>query len=419
MTGPMDNVASNIYLGRQPILDRRGRTYAFELLYRDGDQNQAFFANPDDATRRVIEAAIIEWGFDRLIGDRLGFINAAGGLLHTGLLSILPVDRTIVEVLENVLLDAEMVQVIRDAYATGLRFALDDVVDLDRPGLTDIAPLIDVVKLDVLAIPTDDLAGMVARSREMFPKALLLAEKVEDPAKYAACMHLGFDLFQGYFFAKPELLERSGRPNNVSTAILLLAEVSRSDVEIDRVESLISADPSLAYAILRLVNSSSFGLNVRVQSIRHAIVMVGFVQVRQLAVLLTMAKNNRAISDEVIVLAAARAQMASKFAAQPDGSVAADPAGAFTTGLLSVIDTVFGAPMDELLTGLPLPADVRSALLEHSGPLGKVMDAVYAFEQADTETLEQLMPGQGEFIREVYAASVAWAESVRRELLTT
>ena len=143
MTDTMGNVASNIYLGRQPILDRRGRTYAFELLYRDGDQNQAFFANPDDATRRVIEAAIIEWGFDRLIGDRLGFINAAGGLLHTGLLSILPVDRTIVEVLENVLLDAEMVQVIRDAYATGLRFALDDVVDLDRPGLTDIAPLID------------------------------------------------------------------------------------------------------------------------------------------------------------------------------------------------------------------------------------------------------------------------------------
>lgn len=406
-------MTSSVYLGRQPILDRRGRTYAFELLYRDSTDNSAFFANPDDATRRVIEAAMLEWGFDRLIGDRLGFINAAGGLLHTGLLSILPPSRTIVEVLEGVLLDDEMVQVIRDAYNTGLRFALDDVVDLDRPGLADVAPLIDVVKLDVLAIPPADLPSVVERSRQMFPSALLLAEKVEDPTKYADCMYLGFDLFQGYFFAKPETLERSGRPNNVSTAILLLAEVSRPDVDIDRIEGLISADPSLAYAILRLVNSSSFGLNVRVQSIRHAIVMVGFVQVRQLAVLLTMAKNSRAISDEIIVLAAIRAQMASQLA----GSSGHGP-GAFTTGLLSVIDTVFGTPMDELLTGLPLPTDVRDALLDGSGPLGALMEVVYAFERADTEALEKLRPGDSEAIREYYAKAVAWAETVRTELLT-
>ena len=405
-------MTANVYLGRQPILDRRGRTYAFELLYRDGTENSAFFSNPDDATRRVIEAAMLEWGFDRLIGDRLGFINAAGGLLHTGLLSILPVGRTIVEVLEGVLLDEAMVQVIRDAYDTGLRFALDDVVDLDRPGLAEVAPLIDVVKLDVLAIPPADLPATVERSRQMFPKALLLAEKVEDPAKYADCMFLGFDLFQGYFVAKPETLERSGKPNNVSTAILLLAEVSRPDVDIDRIEGLISADPSLAYSILRLVNSSSFGLNVRVQSIRHAIVMVGFVQVRQLAVLLTMAKNSRAISDEIIVLAAVRAQMAAQLA----GTSGHAP-GAFTTGLLSVIDTVFGAPMDELLTGLPLPTDVRDGLLDGSGPLGALMDIVYAFERADMDMLEQLRPGEADAIREFYAKSVAWAENVRSEML--
>jgi EAL and modified HD-GYP domain-containing signal transduction protein len=406
-------MTSSVYLGRQPILDRRGRTYAFELLYRDSSDNSAFFADPDDATRRVIEAAMLEWGFDRLIGDRLGFINAAGGLLHTGLLSILPAGRTIVEVLEGVVLDDAMVQVIREAHATGLRFALDDVVDLDREGLTEVAPLIDVVKLDVLGIPPLDLASTVERSRAMFPNALLLAEKVEDPAKYAECMELGFDLFQGYFFAKPETLERSGRPNNVSTAILLLAEVTRPDVDIDRIEGLISADPSLAYSILRLVNSSSFGLNSRVQSIRHAIVMVGFVQVRQLAVLLTMAKNSRAISDEIIVLAAVRAQMAGQLA-----GTSGLAGGAFTTGLLSVIDTVFATPMDELLTGLPLPTDVRDALLEGSGPLGALMDIVYAFERADMDELESLRPGEADVIREHYAKSVAWAENVRAELLS-
>ncbi len=406
----MSQVSSNVYVGRQPILDRSGRTYAFELLYRDEHQGAAGITNPDEATQRVVSAALLEWGFERLIGDRIGFINAAYGLLRADTLSILPAERTIIEVLEDVLLDDAIISTVREAHGRGMRFALDDVVDLDRAGLDQIAPFISVVKLDVLGIDRDHLGRISRLSRKAFPNAMLLAEKVEDLEMYQECLGLGFDLFQGYYFAKPETLARQSRPTNVSAAVLLLAEVSRTDVDINRIESLISADPSLVYSLLRLVNSSSFGLNVRVESIRQAIVLLGLVQVRQLAVLLTMAKNSVATSEEIIVLASVRAQMAQLLASGPQAQLA------FTTGLLSVIDTVFGTPMEELVAGLPLPNEVKDALLTGEGPIGEVMEVVYAFERADIEAVERLRPGQSEQMREIYAKSVSWAEEVRNEL---
>lgn len=406
----MSQVSSNVYVGRQPILDRSGHTYAFELLYRDEHHSAAGITNPDEATQRVVSAALLEWGFERLIGDRIGFINAAYGLLQADTLSILPPERTIIEVLEDVLLDEVIISTVREASSKGMRFALDDVVNLDRAGLDQIAPYISVVKLDVLGINRDDLGRISRLTRKAFPNAMLLAEKVEDLDMYQECLGLGFDLFQGYYFAKPETLARQSRPTNVSAAVLLLAEVSRVDVDINRIESLIAADPSLVYSLLRLVNSSSFGLNVRVESIRQAIVLLGLVQVRQLAVLLTMAKNSVATSEEIIVLASVRAQMAQLLATGPQAQLA------FTTGLLSVIDTVFGTPMEELVAGLPLPTEVKDALLTGEGPIGEVMEVVYAFERADIEAVERLRPGQADQMREIYAKSVAWAEDVRNEL---
>ena len=63
-------MSTSVFLGRQPIFDRKRRTYAYELLCRNGTENLAFFRDPDDATRRVLEVAMLEWGFDRVVGDR-------------------------------------------------------------------------------------------------------------------------------------------------------------------------------------------------------------------------------------------------------------------------------------------------------------------------------------------------------------
>ena len=402
----------NVFLGRQPIFDRRRRTYAYELLYRQGSENLAFFRDPDDATRRVLEAAMLDWGFQRVVGDRYGFINAAAGLLRSGMLDILPAERAVVELESTTNFDWSVVEAIRDAAGRGLRFALDDVSTVDLPGFEDVAPFISVVKVDLRSVGLEALPRLTAQVRSRFPNALKLLHKVEQPTEFEFASELGYDLFQGYFFAKPEVIGRAERPANVGAAVRLMAEVNRPDVDLDRVEELIAADATLAYGLLRLVNSSSYGLTFHVQSIRHAIVMLGLAQVRHLAVLLTMATQSETVDEELIVLAATRAKLAAGLAGD-------DPQLAnacFTAGLLSVVDAVFHSPMSELVNDLPLHIDVRRALIDGSGPVGAVLSAVYAFEGADTAALEQLDPRDAAQLNELLGAGAARGEAMRTEL---
>jgi c-di-GMP phosphodiesterase len=404
-------MTTNTFLGRQPIFDRQRHTYAYELLYRNGNEDVAFFRDSDDATLRVVEVAMLEWGFDRLIGDRLGFIHAASDVLHSGVVGLLPVERAVIELAGTIDIDDDVIAAMRAARDLGMRFAID-VVDVTRPRLAELAGMIDVIKIDLLRVQPAHLSRLVDDARWMFPGAQLLADKVEDHAQFRTAQLLGFDLFQGFFFAKPELLRRSARPANLAAAVQLLAEANRPDVRLDRIEALISSDPTLAYGLLKVVNSSSYGLTVQVQSIRHAIVMLGIGQVRQLAMLLTMAGNSRDVSDELIVLAATRARMAALLAGNdPELS-----SGAFTAGLLSVIEVVFHCSMYELLTDLPLPEPVRRALLDGTGPIGNLLAAVYAFERADTAALERLCPEDGDLLREAFGDGAEWAEGLRRAL---
>lgn len=405
-------MTTSVFLGRQPIFDRQRRTYAYELLYRNDNRNVAFFSDPDDATRRVLEVAMLEWGFDRVIGDRFGFINADAGIMRSGMLTLLPVDRAVIELVETITIDDDLIAAVRESRETGMRFALDDVVDLDRPRIAELAGLIDFVKIDLAGVPAEDLAALVAQVKTTFVGAQLLAEKVEDPAQFTLASSLGFDLFQGYFFAKPEVLKRAERPANLAAAVQLLAEANQPEVRIDRIENLIAADPTLAYGLLKVVNSSSYGLTVHVQSIRHAIVMLGLAQVRQLAMLLTMAGTSHGVSDELVVLAATRARMAAQLAGE-DKELSN---GAFTAGLLSVIDVVFHSSMHELLADLPLSQPVRRALLDGTGPVGNVLAAVYAFERADTAALERLRPDDSELMRDAFGEGASWAENLRRTL---
>lgn len=405
-------MSTSVFLGRQPIFDRKRRTYAYELLYRNGTENLAFFRDPDDATRRVLEVAMLEWGFDRVVGDRYGFINAASGILHSGILDILPADRAVIELEEEMVFDAPVLDAIRAGHARGLRFALDDVTSVDRPGFADVAPFISVVKIDLQGVAEGQLGTLVDDVRQRFPGALRLAQKVEEHSQFGQAVDLGFDLFQGYFFAKPEVMGRTERPANLTAAIQLMSEVNRPEVDLDRVEQLVSTDPTLAYGLLRLVNSSSYGLTVHVQSIRHAIVMLGLAQVRHLAVLLTMATTAQAVSEELIVLAATRARMAAGMAGDDDALANMS----FTAGLLSVIDAVFQCPMAELVSDLPLQNDVRRALVDGTGPVGEILATVYAFERADTAALERLRPDGAAQLREWFGDGAQWGETLRREL---
>ena len=407
-----ETATADSFLGRQPIFDRSMRTYGYELLYRNDHRNVAFFSDPDDATRCVLDQALLEWGFDRVVGDRFGFVNVAAGVLNSDLLQVLPKDRTVIELSPDIALDPETVLAITTEQGAGRRFALDGVAVRHLGRLAQIAPLIHVVKIHLPAAAGPAAWALVSRIRTIFPKALLLAHRVEERSHFQLARELGCDLFQGYFFAKPEVLQRSERPTNMTAAMILLAEVNRPEVDIDRIVQVFSTDPTLTYGLLKLVNAGSCTLATPVSSIRQAIVLLGTAQVRRLAILLTMATGRRGVNEELVVLAATRANVAAAVAGDDPALVDA----AFTTGMLSVIDVVFQRPMAELLDDLTLVPSIYEALVHGTGPLGTVLSAVFAFERADVDELQRLVPMRMSAIHTAFGEGAAWGESMRFEL---
>ena len=399
-----------VYLGRQPILDSSRRRRGYELLYRGGDHESAIFCDPDQATRAVVDGAVLEWGLVNLVGEGTAFVNVTTEFLQSGRYTVLPADRVVLELLETVELDDAAVESVRTASQLGYRFALDDVVSTAVEGLAQILPFMGILKVEVLGLAPMRIRSLVHELQSLAPNAVLLAEKVETIEAFKFCRDVGFELFQGYFFAKPELMRRGSRPISHHAALLILAAVQDPTITIDRLADLANSDPSLAYRLLRLLNVSAIGLTETVRSVRHAIVLLGLDHVCQLATMLAMTAN-ASDNRELITLALTRAHMARQLCAgRPEA------ADAFTAGLLSVIDALFQTPMIELLADLPVAESVRHALLSKSGPIGEVLALIYAYEQNEILDRRQVEKFGLQTIGAAFANAVANAAQLDRQL---
>lgn len=413
-----------IYIGRQPIFDRNRRAIAYQLIHRgtsdgtsagSGDGSSPVPTGPGGdvstaTTQELVEHTLLQWGVDRLLDGKPGHVHVDAGFLAQGLHLMLPQHQVVLEVRGDLDPDGALFVHALDARAAGYRIALCHVDDRNDPTTVDLLGLADVVKVDVGAIAEAELESAVKALRVQAPFAKLLAENVEELQQFRTAMALGFDLFEGFFFAKPEVLSKSARTVSSTAAIALLAEVQSPDVSLKRLEQLVVADPTLAFRLLSLVNSSSVGLATRVESVYHTLVLLGIEKVRQMATVLTMASRAKG-NEEVITMAAIRAGMARATVDVPDLANSA-----YTAGLLSVLDVVFQIPMAELVADLPLAPSVAEALVEGTGPLGHVLAAVRAYERADLKELERLRPGELARFLQVYRDAAAWAQELQRLL---
>jgi EAL and modified HD-GYP domain-containing signal transduction protein len=402
----------SVFFGRQAVLDRKRRTYGYALIYRHGELEESFFTHPDDATNTAVELMMLEWGFDRVIGHRCGFVDVSTQFLSPELLAGIPADRG-VAVIHDANLSESAIAAMRSAASTGVRFALTDLQHLDPTSSALIADLFSFVGIDIHAMDNDALAELVTRTKALFPQALLIAGNVDDVGQFDQAIELGFDLFQGNFFTEVEIVVERRRPTARSdSALNLIAAVHSPDVSIDQIAAMVGRDAMLTYEFFRLVNSSRFGLPVKVNSIHHAVMLVGLKEIRQFALALAMSTRSRSVSDEVLVLSATRASMAEALAG--DDKVLA--VGAFTAGLLSVIDVIFGIPMEELLADLPLAPAVHDALVRGAGDIGQILGTVYAFENADTPALARLDPEVTASLLDALAVGAAAGEALRSML---
>lgn len=374
-------VEEKFFLGRQPILDRTQQIVGFELLFRSPESLYA--ANVSDlqmASASVIVNSLSEFGFQEVLGRHKGFFNVTREMLMSDALELLPKERVVIELLETIVADAEVFERCRTLKSLGFTLALDDHVYSES--FHDIYRLIDIVKVDVLETPDGSLAEMVGKFRNW--PLTLLAEKVEHAEHYKFCSQLGFDLFQGYYFARPVVLRQNKIDIGKITMMQLMKQVM-ADAEWSEIEETFKQNPGLTYNLLRLVNSVAMGLRVRIKTLRHALTVLGLEQLKRWITLALYANNDsNGVQSPLLEMAAGRGKLMELLMLALHSRAGGELADqAFMVGILSLIDVLFEDSMAELIGKLNLVDSVKSALLHKDGELGALLVLAELLEQAD------------------------------------
>ena len=381
--------APQFWLGRQPILDRSSTTVGYELLFRSSEANSAAISNHRTATASVISHAFGELGLAQVLGDVRGFINFDDELLVSDAVELLPPKRTVVEILESVIITPRIIERCRELRERGFSFALDDVVQLEHAH-EQLLPLIDYVKVDVRGMSSTELRTLVRRVRAGW-RVKLLAEKIDSADEANECRELGFDLFQGYFFAKPTIMKgRRADPSKQQLLELLQQTLDESN-DNRKIEQTFKRAPELSYKLMRLVNSVGTGLRSPIHSLSHALTILGRRQLQRWIQVLLFAHHGAGDSGSSLLQMAASRGKLMELLAERHSRDAVWPDKAFMTGILSLLDALLATPIAEVIEPLRLPADVRGALLERNGELGHLLRIAEALERSDDRNVSELL----------------------------
>ena len=412
---------SDAFLGRQPILDRNQQLCAYELLFRSSQQNAANFSDGRAATATVIRNLFSELSLRDVLGPYRGYVNVDQDLLFSDVLEILPTDTVALEILETVAPTPEVVARCAELVQIGYTLALDDIIQLG-PDYQTLVPHIAVVKVDLKAVDQQKLPALVATIKKLGMKAL--AEKVDNRDEMQRCFDLGFDYFQGYFFAKPVVIQGK-KLDHSQLALMRLINLLISDAETNALEDVFKREPGLTLNLLRLTNSVSSGLAVRVTSLRHAITLLGRRQLqRWLQLLLYTAGGKSNGINPLLQMAAARGrfmELAAEKLAAGDKSFADH---AFMTGILSLTPALLSQRIETIVESLTLHKNVQDALCNRTGQLGALLSAAERLEaphEADNPAtlLDDLMPQlpglRMEDINLRLIKALAWANNIGQE----
>lgn len=396
----------NIFIGRQAIYDKHLKVSAYELLSRSNSEyNQAFVGehNANLATTLVILNALTEIGLQQLVGEHPAFINLTYDFLINEDAFPELQNQLVLEILEDVAVTDELVAAVKKLSDSGYMIALDDFIYHDK--MLPLIEIADIIKIDILQLDEKGIRDHVKKLQQF--NVRLLAEKVETPEEYELCKELGFDYYQGYFFCKPKIVEGHRAPENRITIINLLAKLQDPEVKIEELEALISQDLALSYRLLKYINSAAFAMRREIDSIHHAIVMLGFNTIRSLANLMLMSKFDDK-PPELLVLAIIRARMCEELALHVNKK---KKDTFFTAGLFSVIDALMDSTMEDVISQLPLSSDLNEALLEQKGIMGEALKCCIAFEHADWNNV-QFQNLEEKTIQKAYFDAVIWSNEV-------
>lgn len=403
----------DVLVGRQPILNRQERTVAYELLFRSGTSNEFDGSDGQAATQAVVANTFLTIGSQRVLGDKQGFINFPRRCLVQDSGLLLPRQRVVIEILEDVAPDAEVLAACRRLKEAGYTLAVDDVVET-----TAALPFLSYADYIKLELPALSMAERRRVCAYFVGKGLrVLAEKVETREDFEAALGAGCELLQGYYFARPEIVTGRQVPVSKMTCLRLISEVQRPDLDFDGLEKIVRLDVGLTRKLLCFVNSAAYPRLHQIDAIGQAFMSLGERNTRRWVTLATLPTLTSGRPDELITTSLVRARFCELVAEKMDRGRSAP--GYFLTGLLSLLDAMIGRPLEELVGEMGLEAVVSDAILGRPGGDGMrtALEMAMAFERTEIGSVRRLSVVAGipdSTASELYVQAMEWADRLPR-----
>lgn len=401
---------TQIFIGRQPILNSDQKLFAYELLFRSSaDAGVAGVTDGVQATSRLVINTFNNFGVERVLGNKKAFINVSAPLLESDLLELLPADKVVLEILEDVPPTAEAVSRCQALKARGYQFALDDFIY--KRELEPFLSVASFIKLDLRAL---GVSGLAEQQRLLRGRGIsVLAEKVETRTEFDACRALLINYYQGYYFAKPETL-RAKRMDPSTQQLMHLFSLVSAHAEPQVIETNFRHCVTLSYNLLRYINSVGFGLMREVDTIKHALVVLGHAKLaRWLTLLMFSSNGSNPAPQSLFRMALIRARLTELLG--QSRLPAAEHDHLFMCGMFSLLDAMLDVPLAELLKNLNLPEKVSCALLSGEGPYAPYLALSRACEEGDPARLQSLAGPLGmglDDLMRLQLEAMGWAEAV-------
>jgi c-di-GMP-related signal transduction protein len=400
------NPTPNRFLGRQPILDAERRLFGYELLYREGKTDH-FSGDPEHATREVVDHWLM------LIPDHrqgAAFVNCTRNAIVDGLVTLLPPESTVLEILEDIDPDPALIDACLTLKSKGYRFALDGF--LPRPSRAPFLALADFIKVDFMT--ADFLVRREIYALASGTPARLVAEKIESDAQLRIAIAEGCSLFQGYFFSQPILIQSHAIPRNHSVYLSLLAQLRQGSTDLRKLEKIIMGDAALCFRVLRLANSALQHHPGAITTIAEALLMIGEDALRRLITVAVTGALGTQQSSALIPMILTRARFCELLAP----SFREDPAELYLLGMLSLLDALLQMPFSRILQSIPISNEMKLALAGDASPAGLTLALVRGLESCDWGLCEEIQHKLGlaeGAIATAYTQALHWASAMTGE----
>ncbi|MCD4676656.1 MAG: EAL domain-containing protein [Desulfobacula sp.] len=367
-----------VFLARQPIFTPKKKLFGYELLFRLGLENSFPDIDGDIATSKVLENTFFSFELKEVLGNKPGLINFTKKLILQQTPLLFPPQHIIIEVLENIEPDKEVIAALELFKKKGFNIALDDFIYHEK-----YVPMMEVskiIKFDLIATPLESLTDIVQDIQSNYD-ITLLAEKVETYEEFELAKKMGFSLFQGYFFSKPEILSTKDISPSHITKLKLINEVGKKDFDLIKIEELIKNDVSVSFKLLKFLNAAYFNRPTPIITIKDAITYLGTVELKKFINIVALSDLGENKPDELIKISVLRAKMCEQCGTILKSHFTTEEL--FTLGLFSYIDAILDSKMTNILENISFSDKMTNALLGKDKEFQKIVTIINSFEKGD------------------------------------